>query len=144
MAATPDALGPYSVPAWANLSNVHRLCTRCRTVPWNVLVNRAEDRTALYEPPPDLGHLRSSAHAGCHLCTMLLASLLATRFRRERDGNDFLEEATADVEDDSIVLIDVDWDELDNGRMRRHLKLEIPDSSFGWGGEHALTTIRHS
>lgn len=130
-----DVFGPYSARAWADLSNVNKLCPRCESVPWMMLIDRKE-RTSLYEPPIQLGTLRSCAHAGCHLCTLILASLLATRFRRERDGNHFLEEATMDLEDTSVLLVDVDWDELNTGRVRQYLKLEIPDSSFGWGGKH--------
>jgi hypothetical protein len=88
-----DVFGPYSARAWADLSNVNKLCLRCESVPWMLLVDGIE-RTSLYEPPIQLGTLRSSDHTGCHLCTLVLASLLATRFRRERDGNRFLEEAT--------------------------------------------------
>jgi hypothetical protein len=106
-----------------------------------LLIDRKESRTSLYEPPVQLGTLRSSAHAGCHLCTLILASLLATRFRRERDGNHFLEEATMGLEDTSVLQADVDWDELATGRVRQYLKLEIPDSSFGWGGEHILDML---
>ena|SRR5271155_1498980 len=137
-----DVFGPYSARAWADLSNVNRLCPRCESVPWMLLLDRKEKRTSLYEPPIQLETLRSSAHAGCHLCTLILASLLATRFRRERDGNHFLEEATMDLEDTSELQVDVDWDELDTGRVRQYLKLEIPDdSSFGWGGKHILDML---
>jgi hypothetical protein len=136
-----DVFGPYSARAWADLSNVNRLCPRCESVPWMLLLDRKEKRTSLYEPPIQLETLRSSAHAGCHLCTLILASLLATRFRRERDGNHFLEEATMDLEDTSELQVDVDWDELNTGRVRQYLKLEIPESSFGWGGKHILDIL---
>src|SRR5271170_288874 len=137
-----DVFGPYSARAWADLSNVNKLCPRCESVPWMLLIDRKERRTSLYEPPIQLETLRSSAHAGCHLCTLILASLLATRFRRERDGNHFLEEATMDLEDTSELQVDVDWDELNTGRVRQYLKLEIPlDSSFGWGGKHILDML---
>lgn len=131
-----DPLGSYSVPAWTDLSNVNRFCYRCLSIPWHTLINRKEQRTTLYEPLLRLVDMRNSAHAGCHICTLNLSSLLATRFRRERDGNKFLDEAMSDIADDSEVRIDVDWDKLDDGRVRRYLKLEIADSAFGWGGEH--------
>jgi hypothetical protein len=136
-----DVLGPYLARAWADLSNVNRLCPRCESVPWMLLIDHKEKRTSLYEPPIQLETLRSSAHAGCHLCTLILASLLATRFRRERDGNNFLEEATMYLEDTSELQVDIDWDELDTGRVRQYLKLEIPDSSFGWGGKQILDML---
>lgn len=41
-----------------------------------------------------------------------------------------------DLEDTSVLQVDVDWDELDTGRVRQYLKLEIPDNTFGWGGKH--------
>jgi hypothetical protein len=130
-----DVFGPCSARAWTDLSNVNKLCLRCESVPWMLLID-GKERTSLYEPPIQLGTLRSSAHAGCHLCTLILASLLAPRFRRERDGNHFLEEATMDLKDTSVLRVDVDWDELNTGQVRQYLKLEIPDSSFGWGGKH--------
>jgi hypothetical protein len=41
-----------------------------------------------------------------------------------------------DLKDTSVLRVDVDWDELNTGQVRQYLKLEIPDSSFGWGGKH--------
>ena len=90
-----DVFDPYSARAWADLPNVNRLCPRCESVPWMLLIDRNEKRASLYEPPIQLGILRTSTNVGCHMH----ADSCFSAGRRERGGNHFLEEATMDLED---------------------------------------------
>jgi hypothetical protein len=105
------------VPAWADLSNINKLCSQCASIDWNpVRVYLAvADGDEWYPKVPLYGgdisrnvkQIRDAAHAGCHLCTMILTCLLTMRYRFSV-GVDPLPWGLSSITDDSLVRVDVE------------------------------------
>ncbi len=79
---------PNTIPAWSDRSNLNRLCLRCSKISWSSLQptdNRYWATLRVSREPLRLGTLRESAHAGCHLCCLVLAQLEA-EFLEEDDN----------------------------------------------------------
>lgn len=84
-ASLRGALGPSSTPQWSDLENVHKLCQRCRDIPWASI--RAVDAEfhlndityqkwpLLYAPSPSLREVLATALWGCHFCTLIVIGL---------------------------------------------------------------------
>jgi hypothetical protein len=111
------AFGPDHVPAWSDLSNVNQLCSQCASIDWDpVLVylavageNEWYPKVPLYgrDSARSLKDVRDAAHAGCHLCTMVLTCLLTMRYRLSV-GVDPMPWGLASITEDSLVRVDVE------------------------------------
>ena len=109
------AFGEDSPKAWSDLSNVNRLCARCKTISWECaktyLVIADEysfyPKVPLYEQPPGIRQIREAAHAGCHLCTFVLTCLLTMRYRTSI-GVDPVPEGLYEINDTTPIIVNVE------------------------------------
>jgi hypothetical protein len=109
------AFGPDHIPAWANLSNVNRFCSQCAAIDWDparMYLAVADDnswypKVSLYSKNRSVKDVREAAHAGCHLCTMILTCLLTMRYRLSV-GVDPMPWGLSSITDDSLVRVDVE------------------------------------
>jgi hypothetical protein len=137
------AFGPGQVPAWADLSNINKLCSQCASIDWDpVRVYLAvADRDEWYPKVPLYGRdisrsvrqVRDAAHAGCHLCTMILTCLLTMRYRFSV-GVDPLPWGLPSITDDSLVRVDVEVMAHDPPTYLTIGIVERTDST-NWAGE---------
>ncbi|KAL9619786.1 MAG: hypothetical protein Q9160_005622 [Pyrenula sp. 1 TL-2023] len=84
-----QALGEDSSKAWADISNVNVLCSRCASIDWETTrfyLSVVDDyasypKIPLYGQQAQLQQIRGAAHSGCHLCTLILTCLTSMRYR---------------------------------------------------------------
>ena len=111
------AFGPDHMPAWAQLSNVNRLCSQCESIDWEPAQvylavadgNEWYPKVPLYgrDTPRSVKDVRDAAHAGCHLCTMILTCLLTMRYRLSVSV-DPLPWGLSSITEDSRIGVDVE------------------------------------
>jgi Heterokaryon incompatibility protein (HET) len=110
-----SVFGPAQVPAWANLQNINTFCHRCSLVDWlstKMYLEIADEysfypRVSIYEEHPTLGQVKESAHAGCHLCALILTCLLTMRYRLSV-GVDPVPSGVSSIDDNCKVKVEVE------------------------------------
>jgi hypothetical protein len=71
---------PNTIPAWPERHNLNKLCLRCSKISLSSLQPTDYEHLASVQvshAPLRLGTLRETAHAGCHLCCLVLVGLEA-------------------------------------------------------------------
>ncbi len=109
------AFGPDHVPAWEQLSNVNRLCNECAHISWDPVyayLAVADEyswfpKLPWYRAGRSVKEVRDGAHAGCHLCTIILTCLLTMRYRLSI-GVDPLPWGLSSINESSTVSVDVE------------------------------------
>lgn len=142
------AFGPNHVPAWADLSNANRFCAHCESLDWDpvhMYLAVADDNSwypkiPLYCQNRSVKDVREAAHAGCHLCTMILTCLLTMRYRLSV-GVDPMPWGLASITEDSLVRVDVEVMAHDPPTYLTVGIVEQTDSS-NWAGEDE-TALHH-
>ena len=103
-----SCFGSDQAPAWQGTVNANRLCGRCESIDWDpalLYLTIADEysfypKVQLYTTNPTINQLRTAAHAGCHLCTLILIGLSSQRYRYSigvdavPDGLDTITDAT--------------------------------------------------
>lgn len=109
------AFGEDAPRSWADSSHADQLCARCRLIDWDptrTYLSIADERSfypkiPLYERQPKLQQIREAAHLGCHLCTLILTSLLTMRYRTSI-GVDPKPEGLKEIGDNTSIQINVE------------------------------------
>lgn len=110
-----QAFGKDSSNAWADISNVNSLCSRCASIDWEptrFYLSVADDyasypRIPLYGQQIQLQHIREAAHSGCHLCTLILTCLTSMRYRTSI-GVDPKPEGLREIRDETPIQVHVE------------------------------------
>jgi len=99
------------------------ICTTCVSIPFHIFSSSASSPSALYPLQVSFHHLRNSALAGCHTCTLFYEATREPFKSKLESAPVYIEHSSADILDQPKVVVSADLARITRREDSEELKL---------------------